>query len=67
MLAKVEIRNICAKTTEVIVDGKDLSKTLIGLSYEHRAGELPTLILEVMPGTLDIVSNNCEVEIKEKP
>lgn len=67
MLAKVEIKNICASVSDVIVDGKDLSKTLTGLSYEHRAGELPKLILEVMPGTLDIISNNCEVEIKEKP
>ena len=67
MLAKVEIRNICGAVSDVVIDGKDFSETVTALTYEHRAGELPKLILEVAPGTLDIISNDCEVEVEEKP
>ena len=62
MLAKVEIRNISAKTTEVIVDGRDISDKISGLTYQHCAGETPKLFLEMVPGTMDIVSNGCRVE-----
>ncbi|MEY8405008.1 hypothetical protein AALA54_17215 [Oscillospiraceae bacterium 44-34] len=62
MLAKVEIRNISAKTTEVIVDGRDISDKISGLTYQHCAGETPKLILEMVPGTMDIVSNGCRIE-----
>lgn len=67
MLAKVEIRNISDKTTEVIVDGRDISDKISALTYQHCAGEPPKLILEMVPGTLDIVSNGCEVEVEKKP
>ena len=56
MLAKVEIRNICGAVSDVVIDGKDISKTLTALTYEHRAGELPKLILEVAPGMMNIIS-----------
>ncbi len=62
MLAKVEIKNICNALSEVIVDGQDLSNTLSAITYQHRAGETPKLILELIPRALDIVSNACEVK-----
>lgn len=57
----------CCSLSEVVINGKDISKTITALTYEHRAGELPKLILEMVPGTLDIISNGCEVEVEEKP
>ena len=62
MLSKVEIRNISSTMTEVIMDGKDISDKLSALTYQHRAGETPKLILELVPGTLNLVSKGCEVE-----
>ena len=62
MLAKVEIRHIGGIATEVIVDGRDISKKLSAITYQHRAGETPKLILEMVPGTLNLASNACEVE-----
>ena len=67
MLSKVEIRNICGAVSDVVIDGKDISKTLTALTYEHRAGKMPKLILEVVPGTLDIISEGCEVEVEKGP
>lgn len=65
MFAKVEIKHVGGIATEVIVDGKDISDQLSALTYEHRAGEMPKLILEMVPRTFNLASNGCKVE--EKP
>ncbi|NCE81747.1 hypothetical protein D1156_11900 [Neglecta sp. X58] len=65
MLANVEIRHVGGIATEVIVDGQDVSNMLSVVTYQHRAGEAPKLILEMVPGTFNLASNACKVE--EKP
>ncbi len=66
MLAKVEIKHVGGIATEVIVDGQNISDTLSAITYQHRAGENPKLVLEMIPGAFSLASNACEVE-KEKP
>lgn len=44
---------ICAnaKDTKVAIDGVDITDRLLGLQVSQRARELPTVILDVLPGS----------------
>ena len=60
-LAKVEINAREDGTSEVIVNGIHLEKYLAGFSYEHRAGEVPVLHIDLYVDQAEIKARNVTI------
>lgn len=63
MLADVKIDDLGLGASRVIIDGEDISNKISEVTYHHKAGELPTLTLTLVPQGTSISMK--QVKIKE--
>lgn len=57
-LAQIEINTLEDGTSEVIVNGVHLEKYLAGFSYQHKAGEVPVLHIDLFAEVAKVKAQN---------